>query len=314
MNSWHSWSPNGRWLVFSSKTNSPYTQLLLTHIDEQGESSTPVVLSHFTSPDRAANIPEFVNAPPGAIEKISERFLDDYSHVRAAFFAELSGDVEHALAEYQKALAINPNSSPAHQRLGYLLYNLKHNPTEGLGHTTEALRLDPNNGFAHYDLGMAMRNEGKLDLAALHLAAAVRLTPTNYNVLYDPADMHCSLGEVLLARAQENEAAAILTRAVELDAKNARAHYFLALAQAAQGKLEEPLKHYSTACAFQPAVDTVPELHFLLSGNLARAGRTPEALKWANKALELAQARGDTNLAGIIKARIEEYRPKSKSN
>ena len=63
MNSWHSWSPNSRWLVFSSKANSPYTQLFLTHIDERGESSAPVVLANFTAPDRAANIPEFVNAP-----------------------------------------------------------------------------------------------------------------------------------------------------------------------------------------------------------------------------------------------------------
>jgi Tol biopolymer transport system component len=25
MNSWHSWSSNGRWLVFSSKANTAYT-------------------------------------------------------------------------------------------------------------------------------------------------------------------------------------------------------------------------------------------------------------------------------------------------
>ena len=31
MNSWHSFSPNGRWMVFSSKARSPYTQLYLTH-------------------------------------------------------------------------------------------------------------------------------------------------------------------------------------------------------------------------------------------------------------------------------------------
>jgi len=179
MNSWHSWSPNSRWLVFSSKANSSYTQLFLTHIDEQGESSVPVVLAHFTAPDRAANIPKFVNAPADAIGKINEQFLNDYSHVRAAFFSELSGDVDYAISEYQKALALNPNSMHAHQRLGYLFYNVKHKPEEGLAHTTEALRFDPLNGFAHYDLGMAMRGEGKLDLAAEHFAAAVRLTPTS---------------------------------------------------------------------------------------------------------------------------------------
>ena len=31
MNSWHSWSPNGKWLVFSSKANGPYTQLAHAH-------------------------------------------------------------------------------------------------------------------------------------------------------------------------------------------------------------------------------------------------------------------------------------------
>lgn len=234
--------------------------------------------------------------------------------MRAAFFSELSGDVDYAMAEYQKALALNSNSVLAHQRLGFLLYNVKHKPQEGLAHTSEALRLDPGNGFAHYDLGMAMRNAGKLDLAAEHLTAAVRLTPTNFNLLYNPAEMHCSLGEVLLAKAREKEAGEVLTRAVSLDSKNARAHYFLARAQAAQGMLEQPLQHYSIACSLQPTVDTVPELHFLMSANFARAGQTQEALRSARKALELAQIREDTNLAGIIKARIEDYRPKSKSN
>jgi tetratricopeptide (TPR) repeat protein len=314
MNSWHSWSPNSRWLVFSSKANSPYTQLFLTHIDERGESSPAVLLAHFTAPDRAANIPEFVNAPAGAIAKISEQFLNDYSHVRAAFFSELSGDVDHAISEYQKALAINPKCVPAHQRLGFLLYRVKHQPEEGLAHTTEALRLEPNDGFAHYDLGRALVEEGKLDLAAAHFAAAVRLMPTNFSLLYNPAEMHCSLGEVLLAKARPNEAAEVLTRAVGLDAKNGRAHYYLALAEAAQGLLDAPLQHYSIACSLQPAVDTVPELHYLLSVNLARAGQTPEALKQARKALELAEARGDAKLAGIIKARMEDYRQASRSN
>jgi tetratricopeptide (TPR) repeat protein len=311
MNSWHSWSPNSRWLVFSSKVNSPYTQLFLTRIDERGESSPPVRLANFTSPDRAANIPEFVNAPTDAIARINEAFLNDYSHVRAAFFAELSGGVDHAIVEYQRALEINPRNVHAHQRLGFLLYNVKHQPEPGLAHTREALRLAPYDGFAHYDLGMAMRNEGKLDDAAKHFAAAVQFTPVNVEVLYNAADMHCSLGEVLLAKGQVQEATGVLSKAVALDAKNARAHYFLALALAAHGMLEEPLAHYSVACSLQPTVDKAPELHFLLSRNLAGAGRLAEALRSVQEALELAQARGDTNLVATIKARIEDYRQKS---
>ncbi len=71
MNSWHSFSPNGHWLVFSSKVTGPYTQLWLTHIDGDGRSSVPVLLDGFTAPDRAANLPEFVALPPGGLQRIT---------------------------------------------------------------------------------------------------------------------------------------------------------------------------------------------------------------------------------------------------
>lgn len=77
MNSWHSWSPNGQWLVFSSKAWSDYTQLCLTHIDVNGDSTPPVLLDHLTAPDRAANIPEFVNASSRAIVRIREQFVNN---------------------------------------------------------------------------------------------------------------------------------------------------------------------------------------------------------------------------------------------
>ncbi|HUT69322.1 MAG TPA: hypothetical protein VMW89_01490 [Desulfatiglandales bacterium] len=70
MTSWHSWSPNSRWLVFSSKIISPYTQLFLTHIHENGNDSPPVFLSRFYSEEFAAVVPEFVNIKQAAIRKI----------------------------------------------------------------------------------------------------------------------------------------------------------------------------------------------------------------------------------------------------
>lgn len=70
MNSWHSFSPNGRWLVFASKARGPYTQLWLTHLDENGIDSVPVLLEGFVPPDRAANIPEFVNVTPARLREI----------------------------------------------------------------------------------------------------------------------------------------------------------------------------------------------------------------------------------------------------
>jgi hypothetical protein len=63
MNSWHSFSPNGRWLVFSSKARSPYTQMYLTHIDADGNDSPAILIDNTTAANRAVNIPEFANTP-----------------------------------------------------------------------------------------------------------------------------------------------------------------------------------------------------------------------------------------------------------
>ena len=71
MNSWHTWSPNSRWLAFVSKENMPYTELYLTHIDENGNDSIPVLVSRFNKPGYAINVPEFVNIEAGGIHSIS---------------------------------------------------------------------------------------------------------------------------------------------------------------------------------------------------------------------------------------------------
>jgi hypothetical protein len=70
MNSWHSFSPNGRWLVYASKASGPMTQMWLTHIDGNGNDTPPVMLDGFVSADRAANLPEFVNLRPGQLQSI----------------------------------------------------------------------------------------------------------------------------------------------------------------------------------------------------------------------------------------------------
>ena len=57
-------SPNGRWLVFSSKSWS-YAQVFLTHIDEDGNDSPPILIENSTAANRAVNIPEFENVPLG---------------------------------------------------------------------------------------------------------------------------------------------------------------------------------------------------------------------------------------------------------
>jgi tetratricopeptide (TPR) repeat protein len=311
MNSWHSWSPNSRWLVFSSKAESPYTQLYLTHIDEHGESTPPVLLAHLTVPGRAANIPEFVNTPPGSIARIQEQFLNDLSHARAAYVLECNGDIDGAIKEYQEALNINPKNVHAHQRLGCLLYNAKRLPEEGMSHTAEALRLDPDDACARFDLGMALRHQGQVEKAVQQLARAVALMPEGFDRRYNPVDMRCSLGEALVTNGDAGRGETVLTEALSLDPKSAQAHYLLALAQAAQGRTQESAEHYAIARSLKPGVDTIPDFHLLMSVNYEKAGDFRAALESAQMALHLVKDSDDAHLIQLAKDRIAECREKA---
>lgn len=118
MNSWHSWSPNNRWMVFSSKMFGEYTQLLLTHIDENGNDSPPVWLEYLKVDNRAANIPEFVNTHFDSFNKIIDKFSDvaDYN-VRGTSKAQF-GDFKNAIGDFNKALQVNNKDDRAYANRG----------------------------------------------------------------------------------------------------------------------------------------------------------------------------------------------------
>ena len=300
MNSWHSWSPNGKWLVFSSKANSDYTQLFLTHIDEEGRSTPAVLLSQFTAPDRAANIPEFVNIKPTAIKRIREQFIDDISYLRAADEFLKADDFAGAERQCRKALELNPKNAEAHCTLAYVLER-KGMLKESVDHLVEAIDIDPKNADALYNLGQAMVRQGKLDEAIGHFLAVLRLKP-------DHAEAHGNIGSILLAKGMLKEAATHLFEAVRLDPNNAEAHYSLALVLVDQRELDQALRHYFKAVRLKPSVDISPTLHYLLAMNYGQARQFRQAALSAQKALDLARAAGDKKFAQEIKKWLDIYK------
>lgn len=65
--SYHSWSSNSRWVVFSSRRmDGLYTRPFIAHIDEKGHASKPFLLpqkekDHYTFLMKSYNIPEFIS-------------------------------------------------------------------------------------------------------------------------------------------------------------------------------------------------------------------------------------------------------------
>ena len=126
MNSWHSWSPNGSWMVFSSKTRGPYTQLYLTHIDENGNDSPPVFLENLAFDSRAANIPEFI--PPGASGLLT--MVDDFSrnalyNTRLAGMSKREKKYQDALNFLEDAIKSDPSYYEAYEQKIDLSFTLR---------------------------------------------------------------------------------------------------------------------------------------------------------------------------------------------
>jgi Tfp pilus assembly protein PilF len=273
MNSWHSWSSNSRWLVFSSKVNGPNTQLFLTHIDENGNDSPPVLLERFTSPDRAANIPEFVKLPGDAIAEIREQFLDPYSFLRAGIANERTGDHAGAERAFRRGLEIAPDDAEIHNSLGWTLFK-EGRPADAVAEYERAVAEDPRHAKAHNNLALALVELGRLKEAASHFQTSLDLEPR--------AEIYSDLGFTKARLGKPEEARAAYDKALEMDPSCASAHFNLAVAFVQAGNFGDAEAHYRQALAGRPNAETHNGLGFVLG----RQGRTDEALAEFRKAID----------------------------
>ena len=171
MNSWHSWSPNGRWLVFASKAGSPFTQLWLTHIDPNGNDTPAVLLEHFTAADRAANIPEFVNVRPEQFAEIRQEFADYYTYYRVGVLHEQRHEYDKAIEEFHTAL----NEQPNHLESLYLLASCLarvDRQQEAIPYARKAILLAPNSAAVQGLLGALLSSTGQYGEALAYLEAS----------------------------------------------------------------------------------------------------------------------------------------------
>ena len=90
--SYHSWSSNSRWLLFSSRRDDGlYTRPYFTHIDENSQESKPFMLPqkhplhYYNYLNRSYNVPEFVTGPVELDRIKAEKKINSSDRVQFGF-------------------------------------------------------------------------------------------------------------------------------------------------------------------------------------------------------------------------------------
>ena len=338
MNSWHSFSPNGRWLVFSSKGRSLYTQMYLTHIDKNGNDSPAIRIENATAANRAVNIPEFVNVPPGGFEKMEAPAVDFYRVFDVAVNLTDKGEYPQAVTEWKKALALDSDDSRAHYNFGLTLER-EGQIQEAIAQYAKSVEINPENAAAYTNMGVAYTHLGKLDEAIDSLSKSVAIRPVN-------AIAQSNLAAALMEKGERQQALEHARKALEADSRSASAYNILGIMLARAGDLDGASDDLGKAVEIAPDsleyqfnlgrifaarrmfADAIP--HFeeavklsggqepqslsMLSAMFGEVGRYQDAIEAARRALDLALRGNDYATAQSLRARIARYEAQARTH
>ncbi|HEX5042810.1 MAG TPA: tetratricopeptide repeat protein [Candidatus Polarisedimenticolaceae bacterium] len=249
MNSWHSFDPSGRWMVFSSKQNTPYTQMFLSHLDEEGNDSPPILIENATAANRAVNIPEFLNAAYDGLQSIEAPVTAYHAFFKKGNELARAGRYREALTEYERALGPSKkswriNDWRIHDSLSKVYFKLGE-MDEALQHAHASLEMNPANAEMQGSVGLLLFQGGDLAGARRHLDLALRLAPEDARTWFNRASVRLNQGDGA-------GAAKDFTRALALDPAYGDASAGRGVARLGLGDLSGAQRDLDRALALNP--------------------------------------------------------------
>jgi tetratricopeptide (TPR) repeat protein len=246
------------------------------------------------------------------------------------------GDLQEAIAQYQKALEINPDYAEARNNLGYALQQ-KGDMEGAVAQYQQVLEVNPDYENARFNLGVALFLKGDLEGAIAQYRKALEIRPGD-------SEAQNNLGMALAREGRVDEAIASYRRAIQINPRFADACDNLGLAHFRKGETKEAFESWQQALEIKPGqISALNSLAWLLAttadaalrdgakavslaeratrlsggGNVivlhtlaaayAEAGRYGEATATARRALELAVAQKNADLPAKLAKEIKLY-------
>jgi tetratricopeptide (TPR) repeat protein len=211
------------------------------------------------------------------------------------------GRLDEGIANFRKALDIDPDYAEAHSNLGEVL--ALHGSTDrAIAEFQRAVEINPAYAEAHFNLGKALADRGRLDEAMMHYQKVVAIQPNS--------GAHNYLGLALVARNRPQEALAHYQMALKISPDDVESQKNLAWLRATCS--EASLRNSAEAVKLAERADRLsggkrPDVLDTLAAAYAAAGWFNEALTTARKALDLARQQNHRTLAEALQSRIKLY-------
>jgi tetratricopeptide (TPR) repeat protein len=233
--------------------------------------------------------------------RINPTYVD--AHINLGIALDQQGQTGEALGQYREAVQINPDRADSHLHLGNALARQRRTE-EAIAEYREAVRADPGLADAHYNLGKALAQEGQTGEAIAEYREALRINP-------DSAEAHNNLGIALARQGQMQEAIDQIQKALELQPSSLSRENNLAwmLATAPQASLRNGRKALELAMKANEATGGGnPNVAQTLAAAYAEAGEFPDAVRTAQKALQMAEDNSNNALASELRRELELYK------
>ncbi len=210
------------------------------------------------------------------IDSESANFICDLLWAKVANSLYEIEAYEEAIAAYERAIEIKPDSHEAFNNKGSALDKLGRYE-EAIAAYERAIEIKPDKHEAFYNKGNTLGNLGRYEEAIAAYERAIEIKPDSHEAFYNKGSALDDLGRY-------EEAIAAYERAIEIKPDKDEAWNGRGIALRRSGKVEEAIASYDRALEINP---NDPDIWDNRGYALFFAGRYPEAMISYDRALEI---------------------------
>jgi tetratricopeptide (TPR) repeat protein len=216
--------------------------------------------------------------------------------VASAENAIRAGDLDRALAEFQRAIENNPTLVPAHMGMGDI-YRMRGDYARAEERYARSAQIEPRNFDAQYYHGLMLHLLDRLTEAVQAYLRALSVRPNDFKANLNLATAYYQLDE-------NTQALPYARRAVELNPEDGSARFNLGAVYAALSRHQEAVREYQQAAELLPLN---PPLLLNLGESLGRLDRYEEMANALTQSLKIEQSPAAWERLGFARFRMGRF-------